>query len=357
MNGCSPTPTSDKDRILAAYRVTRDQDRVAKKLGLPRNLVRRVISESAPNFRRKLLDEPQPEFIRSEVPPADVPVEELIRRKYDDYALLEANRKASFIHTIKLRTNEPIGLAWFGDPHIDNNGCNLKLLHTHADIVRETPGLFGINLGDNLDLWIGRLMRLYADARTTDHDGRRLLEDFIERVGLKNWLAFVFGNHDIWDGQGHPLHRTLVGPVVEKYNVRLRLVFPNQRQVKIWIRHDFPGNSQWNDVHGLMKAAQMGADFDIFAAGHKHTSSHHEQYNDKNGTYWHAFRSAGYKMVDEYPEELGLPDLNVFQCPVTIIDPEAVNPTQLVKFEPDTADGADRLNWLRKKRAAGLRRQ
>ena len=64
---------------------------------------------------------------------------------------------------IKIKSNKPIGVAFVGDPHVDNNGCNWPLLRRDIAIMRDTPGMFAVNIGDVTDNWAGRLVRLYAD--------------------------------------------------------------------------------------------------------------------------------------------------------------------------------------------------
>lgn len=280
----------------------------------------------------------------------DIPLEELKRRRFEDFERRRAARTARSLIRIKVADDLPLGLAWFGDPHLDNDGTDLKQIYRDADIVRETDGLFGMNVGDNQDLWPGRLMRLYADSTTKASDGWRLTEDFIKTV--RDWMAIVWGNHDCWAGPNDPLKfltRNYV-PIRERYDVRIVLEFPNGREIRIWLRHNFEGHSQWNLMHGLVKQAKLGAPFHLFVAGDKHVAGHHAEYHSDTAIFWHALRVGSYKKIDSYADALNLRDANTFQCPVTIIDPQANSPTGLIKIEYDTADGADRLTWMRQRR-------
>lgn len=317
-------------------------NKAAAELGIARST-----AQARYKIAMELADEP---FTVPPLTSPEEPIEELKARRFRAYKRMKKAHDERKLIRIKMNTMAPVGLAWFGDPHVDNDGCDLGLLYEHADIVRETPGLWGMNVGDNQDLWVGRLMRLYAESSTKASDGWRLAEDFIRTT--RDWLALVWGNHDHWQGAGDPLKKIADSyfPVHHGYDVRICLEFPNGREVTFWMRHDFAGHSQWNELHGLVKAAKMGARFNMFVAGHKHTSGHHCEYSDESGIFWHALRTAGYKFIDSHAQALGFRDTNVFQCPVSIIDPEASNPTQLLKIEYDTADGADRLTWLRKRR-------
>lgn len=331
-----------RGRILAAVAEYGSINKAAAALGVARSTAQDWYKAELKRAELSIPDLPSP----------DIPIEELIRRRTEDFARRWKAHQARREIRIKVKSNLPIGIATFGDPHVDDDGCDLETLLRDADTVRETPGMYGMNVGDNQNLWMGRLLRKYADQTTRADDGWRLTEYFIKRT--RDWLALVWGNHDHWAGIGDPLVALAKAhfPVSDGYDVRITLVFPNGREFSIWMRHDFAGNSQWNDLHGLMKAAKMGARFHLFVAGHKHTSAHHAQWNEDTGIFWHALRSAGYKKIDDYTEMLGFKYTNVFQCPVVIIDPLANNPAGFSKVEYNTEDGADRLTWLRKRRGA-----
>ena len=360
------------DKILKAMLETHNVGLAAKKLGIPYSEVRSewlkmlpklveqygstdavsdVVGMSARTLRHQLgqtTRKAEDTFEFPQLSSSELPIEELISQRIKlSQRKIKAHKDRHLIR-IKVKENAPIGLAFVGDPHTDDDGTDLEKLFEHADIIRETDGMWGVNVGDNHNLWVGRLMRKYADQASTMKDGWRITEELIRRVP---WLALIKGNHDHWTGGSDPLEWIVrdLSAVFEPYDVRICLVFPNGFEFKIWLRHDFPGHSQWNDLHALVKAGKMGSPFDLFVAGHKHTSAHHAEYNFERGAFWHAVRCGSYKMVDDYPQQLGLRDGNIFQCPVAIIDPNAKNPTGVCKIEYDPSDGADRLNWMRSK--------
>lgn len=96
---------------------------------------------------------------------------------------------------VKVSTDEPIGVTWFGDPHIGSNGCNVPLLRRDVDIVSKTPGMFGANIGDTVDGWGGRLIKLYAENDVSKKTERLLARWFLRDSGVK-WLLWLHGNHD-----------------------------------------------------------------------------------------------------------------------------------------------------------------
>ena len=107
----------------------------------------------------------------------------------------------------------------------------------------------------------------------------------------------------------------------------------------------------WNTAHGISKAVQMGWRDHILTAGHTHVSGYQVLKDPATGLVSHALRIASYKEMDRYAEEKGLPDQNIFKCPVTIIDPAYDDDDcRLVTtiFEPNEA--AEYLTWKRGKK-------
>ena len=178
------------------------------------------------------------------------------------------------------------------------------------------------------------------------------LSNFLVR---RNGKAHFTGN--CWTGAGDPLQWMMraQGGVLEAHGARLNLVFPNGREVRVNARHDFTGHSMWNTAHGPAKAAQSGWRDHILTCGHKHTSGYQVLKDPSTGLISHAIRVASYKHHDRYADEKGLPDQNIFECPVTIINPDAADERGLVTtiFWPE--EGAEYLTWLRKRWASGKR--
>jgi hypothetical protein len=99
---------------------------------------------------------------------------------------------------------EPLGVVCFGDPHVDNDGCDFARLIEHIRLTASEPGMLAVCVGDMQDNWIGRLARLYADASVTASDGWRLSSWLLSQY---TWLAIVGGNHDCHDDQTEVLTR------------------------------------------------------------------------------------------------------------------------------------------------------
>tara|TARA_R100001244_G_scaffold106697_1_gene79166 strand:+ start:488 stop:1519 length:1032 start_codon:yes stop_codon:yes gene_type:complete len=292
----------------------------------------------------------QEEFTVEDLPTGNEPIGELIDNRIKKYALKSKARNAENLINVKINVDGPVGIAHFGDPHIDDDGTNIAELLMHAELVQKTEGMFGGNIGDNQNNWIGRLARLYGEQSTSAQESWRLTEHFISKV---DWLYLVGGNHDAWSGPGDPLEWmcSQSNGIFSNNGVRMNLIFPNKKKVRINARHNFAGHSMWNTAHGLVKAIQMGWRDHVLTAGHTHVSGYQVLKDPSSGLISHALRIASYKEMDKYADDKGLPDQNVFKCPVTIIDPQyADNDPRLITtiFEPN--EGAEYLTWKRSKK-------
>ena len=249
------------------------------------------------------------------------PINDLIENRIKKFALKSRAKNHERLINVKINIDGPVGIAHFGDPHIDDDGTNIAELLMHADLVRNTEGMFAGNIGDNQNNWIGRLARLYGEQSTSARESWRLTEHFITNV---NWLYLVAGNHDVRSGDGDPLefimrdHKGLY----ERWGARMNLVFPNGKEIRVNARHTWKGNSMWNTAHGVSKAAQMGWKDHILTCGHTHVSGYQVIKDPASGLISHALQVASFKIIDNYADKLGLDDKNIFNCPVTIIDPQ-----------------------------------
>ena len=291
---------------------------------------------------------PEKEFEVEELPSVQPSVDELIERRIAEFDRVDAAKRARKLIGVKVKIEGPIGISHFGDPHVDDPGTNLRLLQRHVHIVNKTAGLFGANVGDQQNLWIGRLGRLYGEQSTSSQESWRLAEWLIQSV---DWLYLIAGNHDLWAGSGDPVRwmmRTQPG-VYEAHGARLGLVFPNGREVRISARHDFSGHSMWNTSHALSKAAQMGLRDHILTCGHRHVSGYAIVMDPHTKLQTHCCRIASYKTHDRYADEKGFPDQNFSENFVTVIDPEATSERSLVTVFPNMEEGAEFLTWKRAK--------
>jgi len=325
---------------------------IARILEVPRSTTQGYLRR-AETWQNKTGYQLQPKptgFQKIELPDRDMPVEDLIEHRKRNFIVRHEAETARKLIRVSITTQGPIGITHFGDPHIDDDGCDIVALERDMKVTKETEGLFAANLGDLQNNWIGRLARLWANQSTSSNQAWKLVEWMVTYV---DWLYIVAGNHDAWSGSGDPVKwmMRLQSGVYEAHGARLDLQFPNRKHVRINARHDFHGHSMWNPVHGPMKAVQGGWRDHILTAGHKHTSFIGGPLKDpSSGLLSWAVRCAGYKVHDDYAAQEGLPDQNAFPACVTIIDPEYQDDdVRLVTVIPNVEEGAEFLKWKRKK--------
>jgi hypothetical protein len=283
-----------------------------------------------------------------EFPDDDLPVEELIELQTRRFEKRSAHQKSKRWFPVNVKIDGPIGLSFFGDPHTDDNGCNWTLLRRDCKIHEKTPGLFGLNVGDTTNNWVGRLMYLASKQDASQNTARKFAKWLLSDSGV-TWLAWVLGNHDAWN-EGDAILKEMGGHMIpmEDWQAQFTLKFPNGRDCRIWCAHDFPGNSQWNSLHGPQKAAHTKDWAHVYACGHKHNwAMHQEESASKEFVYW-LIRARGYKFLDDYAEKLGHASQQEGATITAVIDPDKTG-TAFVQCYADVEAAADYLTYLRKR--------
>lgn len=286
-------------------------------------------------------------FSFTPLPNDDVSIEELIAHRKRQFANKRNYEEASKLIPIKIKMSGPIGILFFGDPHVDDDGTDIEALERHTALVKDTPGLFAVNVGDTTNNWVGRLARLYADQSTSASQAWKLAEWFINRC---NWLWLIAGNHDLWSGTGDPLKwiTRQQGALYKSSEARIALRFPNGTEVRINSRHDHAGSSIWNPAHGPMKAAIMGTRDHLYVAGHRHESAYAVLKDAISGITMHTLKIASYKTYDRFAKDRGFRDNSLSPCALAVINPDlpGTHPDQIKIFwEPE--QGAEYLRYLR----------
>jgi hypothetical protein len=340
-------PTSVMLEALAAVREYGNIAAASRALGLPQGTFHARFVAARKADRDGTLSEKQFEY--GDLPDEQPAAADLLARRRVDYERKHKAAEARRLIPIRIKVDGPIGIAHFGDPHVDDDGTNIELLEQHVKVVNATDGLFAANVGDYRNNWVGRLARLWADQSTSAKESLVLARWLVEAM---DWLYLIGGNHDAWSGADDPIAwiAEQVGALHQPFAARLELEFPNKRKIRVNARHDFRGHSEWNSAHGPAKAARIGWRDHLLTCGHRHISGYNVLKDPASGLISHAIRVASYKLHDRYAIEQGLPDQNIFLCPVTIIDPRfADDDPRLVTTIFDPHVGADFLTFLRKR--------
>jgi len=275
---------------------------------------------------------------------SDLSVADIINIKSRHFARLKTYHDASTWHTVRVNETLPIGVIWFGDPHIDDDGADIDLLVKHTKLCRQ-PGMYGANLGDVTNNWTGRLAKLYQNQSTSVKRARALAEWFMLDAGV-TWICQLIGNHDAWENGAEILERIAAKRVpIHDWEARFKLQFANRVSVKVHAAHDFRGHSMWNIGHGPMRAAMMGSDADLLVCGHKHTGI--ISTFEHGGRVRTVARARGYKRFDKYAKVNGFPETDFAPSIMTVIDPTASDPSARIMTFADPVVGARVLKALR----------
>jgi hypothetical protein len=306
-----------------------------------------IIPESTYQPGRQVVDKGDYEF--TPLPDDDVPIEELIAQRKRKFQHKREHEEASKLIPIKVKMAGAIGILHFGDPHVDDDGCDIEAIERHTDLVNRTEGLFAANVGDTTNNWVGRLAKLYGEQATSAAQAWKIAEWFVNRC---DWLYMIGGNHDLWSGSGDPLRWIAKhqNSLYKSSEARIALKFPSGLEVRINARHDHSGSSIWNPAHGPMKAALMGTRDHLYVAGHKHESAYSVLKDAISGITMHACKVASYKIYDRYAKEHGFRDNCLSPCALTTINPALpADHPDLVKVWWEPEEGADYLTFLRRR--------
>lgn len=319
-----PATKSTPEEFLQTVASMRQQNATDAEIASALGVGVRRIYERLARMGLKLADFPKDERaaqapVASPIRSANMSFEELVedRKKTYDRKRNHEDDKAAL--TIRLPIDGPYGVLFFGDPHVDDDGCDWNALHRHIQMVQDTEGLCAANLGDTQNGWVGRLERLYANQRTTAAEALILVEGFIKSLRHK-WLFHIGGNHDLWAGRNDPLPAICAAAQATYIPVGgVVAVQQGKHRFDINARHTFPGNSMWNTAHGAARSILMGMDAHLTICGHKHTTGQNVLVSPK-GRICHAVQVASYKLIDEYAHEGGFRNNTVSPACLVIVD-------------------------------------
>ncbi len=345
---------SDEDAREAWEVVRRSPSRnaAAATSGIPRNT---LLSRCQIAMKRFGLPDPQSDGAKSSFRASPIPdkarsIDELITHRIAESKRAREYEEAIKLITVKIDTPGPIGLMVFGDPHIDNPGCDFALLKSHLEIAAQRQEyVFAGNIGDLRDNWIGRLERLYAQTTVSAKETWRLVEWMMRDAGVR-WTWLVRGNHDAWAGINDPLDWIVRGSGVgvdQDSGLRISFRHPNGIETRLHARHDFRGNSEYNPLHALKKETLYGRRDHVIVAGHRHIGADAGDVNG-DGSVFRMVRVSGYKVSDSYRQTIGAQAKPMHPAAMIIVDPDQPDcSSSRVWVSPDVETGAEYLDWIR----------
>jgi len=304
--------------------------------GIPRKTL-----EERYHNRRKEIEYP-------EFGPKEPTAEELIEAAKADFNRHQAFQQAQHWFTVKVKTDQPIGVAFVGDPHVDSPGCDWVSLDRDLKLIASTEGMYGVNAGDLTDNWVGRLSRLYAESNTSKSRAAILAEKVLTGYGVP-WLAHILGNHDLWSPEQCMLIKRMAGvevPVLD-WQARFQIQFTNKRTCRVWCAHSFPGSSIWNLLHGNQRAALMRDQAHLYISAHKHDTALAQGEDAATGRVYWLGMARGYKAIDSHAKQLGYDSKRSGASIAAVIDPREPEGPRFIHLYSDLEEAADFLNWKR----------
>lgn len=343
---------SDSEIVTAVEAAGGSIRAAAKALNCSQSTVRLRLSNASVAYgnEARIAEKESAPVTLPEFPDDDIPIAEIRSLMARRFEKRQANHKSKEWFPVKVNIDGPIGVTFWGDPHVDDDGCNWTLLNRHCDIHRANKALFSVNIGDTVNGWMNRLVHLYANQETSEKTARKLAEWFLTDAGIR-WLCVLWGNHDLWSLFPEVMRAGNVAKVpMEDWQARFRLVFPNKREARVWAAHDFPGNSMWNSLQGPQKAAHTKSEAHIYACGHKHNwAMHQEESASRDFTYW-LIRARGYKFIDSFGEKLGHMSQDEGASITCIFDPASKSEAGFIQSFADMDAASDYLGYLRKRK-------
>jgi hypothetical protein len=284
--------------------------RAARAMGIPR-----------PTLQNRVRNYPAvtAKFITPELPSSSRSIDELVADKLEITRRAKNADEARDLIPIPLNIDGPFGLLIFGDPHVDDDGCDFETLARHRQIAIEHPYVVSASIGDHQNAWIGRLGRLFGEQNVTAKEAWKLVEWLVSPI---HWLFLIGGNHDLWAGSGDPLDwiARQAGSLYEAHGVRMQLNHPCGAKTRIHCRHNFKGSSIYHVNHGPKREVYFGHRDHLIVAGHLHVGGD-EGMVMPDGVCAQLVRVSGFKVVDHYAQELGLKKVPIHPSALIIIDP------------------------------------
>lgn len=283
------------------------------------------------------------------MPEPDLPVEEIVAMRRREFEQKRAWEAANKLIEIDVKVRGPFGIWWFGDPHLDDDGTDIGAAFHHAELTRKYDWIFGANIGDTTNNWVGRYGHLYSQQNMGKSRALRVAQHWIETV---KWLLVLDGNHDAWSGDDNPIQWMAYGRGLHRPDgARVELILPGGVEpFRIHARHDFPGHSMWNAGHGPLKSFHMRTRDHLKVSGHKHESFEGKIKDPETGAVCQLLKVASYKVHDRYGKQLDLGDQHLSPGAMTVIRPElpSSHPDRCKVFW-DADEGVDYTKFAREK--------
>lgn len=207
----------------------------------------------------------------------------------------------------------PVGIVLTGDWHVGARGVLYRQLERDLDTLRDTPGLYGIHMGDaheGVSIHSKAAPALYSGLFNSGDEQEQCVRMLMRRGGPK-WLAWLAGNHDEWVYKHAGLSR--IGTMAEALGIPHfgeggGTVFAHvgHQRYAIGVRHNAPGNSRLNTTNSQRRLVDDWPEWEtlhVAAVAHLHFNDC--QIASRHGGRTVYLRSGTYKVHDGYAKAGG----------------------------------------------------
>lgn len=256
--------------------------------------------------------------------------------EWDEYfaTLIDADGQSRDLSTSQDTTEwtpnitAPTAIAFTGDWHCGAKGVDYKELDRTLDIIRTTPGLYAVGMGDyheGVSIHSKAAPALYTGLFNSSDEQERYVRMRLERARGK-WITIISGNHDEWLYKHAGLTR--VARVAEDLGIPHfgeggGTVYANVGGIRyaIGVRHNAPGNSRLNTSNSQRRMFDDWPQWDnlhVAVIAHLHHNDMHIA--SRKGQRCIYLRSGTNKVHDAYAKAGGFtPEWGV---PIVILYPD-----------------------------------
>lgn len=256
--------------------------------------------------------------------------------EWDDYfdSLIDADEQHAALSSSQDTTDWhvpdtlPVALAFTGDWHIGASGVLYRKLDETLDTIRNTPGLYGVGMGDyheGVSIHSKAAPALYSGLFNSRNEQERFVRMRYQRARGK-WIALIDGNHDNWVYKHAGMAR--VSAMAEELGVPhfgegggTVYVHIGDARWAVGVRHNAPGNSRLNTSNSQRRLFDDWPQWDnlhVACIAHLHHNDMHIA--SRKGERCIYLRSGTNKVHDAYAKAGGfLPEWGV---PLVIFYPD-----------------------------------
>lgn len=344
-------PLSDvelRNTVIAFERFEGNITRAANHLQISRSTLRERLRQAKTKGILPDLKTGGPDVLFPTAPEGDLGIEHILEFKRKRFRLRRDKAKSLNWLKLKLNHSRPYALVFVGDPHLDDDGCNMDQLDIDIAAMKSDPDIYAINMGDNGNNWGGRLIRLWAEQSTSRADMYRLAEWFLIESGVP-WKVWLHGNHEHMDhGFMTFLEQRSRGMSLAMIDWRAKfvLVSANGRECRVDAAHNHKGTSIYNRLHGQTRAALMGEYAHIYQGAHHHNFGLATIELD-DGALCHLSRARGYKWIDTFGVRHGFAESQHGASVMHVVDPLAENESDFIHSFANLESGVRYLQFLK----------